>query len=234
LVAMASCLEKVAHEFEIFFAFDGFGIVVRRFGFVCFPFFVGNGGEGSLFAVDMHEDVEFALVVLTNFFRVVFGAEGFGGVIAIFLEFAEFTAEAAEGADDAAIFEGFGGELGAGDGVEEETGEVGGGELEADFRELRGVFDAKELQEVVLLDVMLDGEVLFVEPFAVAAASFPVGDVLFGDVVVEFFESGDDVFVRDTVLEHLVDEVAFEFGEASDDAVAAAGGENGCWMLDDG
>lgn len=69
---------------------------------------------------------------------------------------------------------------------------------------------------------------MVVAPFLVAAAGFPIGDVALGDGVAEVVERGDDVFVGDAVIEHVIDEVALEFGEAGDDAVAAAaGGKNG-------
>lgn len=107
------------------------------------------------FAVYVHEDIELPLVCLTDFIGIVLVTEGPGGLVAVFLEFVKFTAEAAEGADDTAIFEGVGGELLAEDGMEEEARKVGCRELEADFGELVSVIMTEEFEEVVLLDVGL-------------------------------------------------------------------------------
>ena len=63
----------------------------------------------------------------------------FGGVVAVFLEVKDLASETAEHPDGAGKFFGVGGELLASFGFEEELGELGGGELEADFGEFGGV-----------------------------------------------------------------------------------------------
>jgi len=89
--------------------------------------------------------------------------------------------EPAENADGAGEFFGFAGELFASFGSEEELGELSGGELKADFGELAGVVFAEVFEEVVLKQASFEGAVLFDAPVAIAATSFPVGDVAFGD-----------------------------------------------------
>jgi len=107
-------------------------------------------------------------------------------------------------------------------GFEEELGELGGSELKADFGELAGVIFAEVFEEVVLEEASFEGAVLFDAPVAIAAAGFPVGDVAFGDSDAVFFESADNLGVRDVIAEHAVDHVEFGVREAGDFAVAGA------------
>jgi len=162
----------------------------------------------------------------------VFGAKFFGGLVAVFLEDVDLAREPAEDADGASEFFGFGGELLARLGFEEELGELGGSELEADFGELAGIAFAEVFEEVVLEEAGFEGAILFDAPVAVATASFPVGDITFGDFELVFVECTDDFGMRDVVAEHAVDQVADGVGKAGDFAVAGAGliGAGGWWL----
>jgi len=168
-------------------------------------------------------------------FGVVFGAEFFGGLVAVFLEDVNLACKAAEYADGASEFFGFVGELLAGFGFKKELGELGGSELEADFGELAGVVFAEVFEEIVLEEAGFKGAILCDAPVAIAAAGFPVGDVAFGDFELEFIECVDDLGVRDVVAEHAVDHVADSVGEAGDFAVAGADSRcvRWCWWFND-
>ena len=154
-------------------------------------------------------------------FGVVFVAELFGGLVAIFLEDVNLACEAAKDADSASKFFGLGIELLAGFGFEEELGEFGGNELEADFSELAGVVFAEVFEQIVLEEASFEGAILRDAPIAIAAAGFPIGDVAFGDFELEFVEGVDDLGVRDVVAEHAVDHVPDGVREAGDFAVAS-------------
>ena len=160
-------------------------------------------------------------------FGVVCVAEFFGGLVAVFLEDVNLAGEAAKDADGASEFFGFGGELCARFWFEEELGEFGGNELEADFGELAGVVFAKMFEEVVLEEASFEGAILSEAPVAITAASFPVGDVAFGNFEGEFVESVDDLGVGDVVAKHAIDHVTDGVGEPSDFAVAGAWADTG-------
>src|SRR5260221_9189669 len=147
----------------------------------------------------------------------------FGGVVAVLLQVMNLTAKAAKRGDGAGISFWIGGELLLGFGSEQELGETGGSELQADFGELAGVVLAQVIREVVLEEPDFEGLVLFGAPFLVATARFPVGDVAFGDPDAVFVESADDVGVRDVVAKHAVDHVAFGISQAGDFAVEGLG-----------
>jgi hypothetical protein len=144
-------------------------------------------------------------------------AHGASAIVAIFLEPEDFTTETAERADDAQVLVEVGFEI---TGFDEQFGEGGGGELEADFRELAGVLFAEEIHEGILAGAVFEDLFLIAKPIEIAAPG-PIGDVAGGDGAADFIEGLDDVGVSGAVGEHLVDEVALEFGEASDIAVAA-------------
>jgi len=150
----------------------------------------------------------------------VFFAELFGGLVAVFLEGVNLAGKAAKDADGASEFFGLRSKLLASFGFEEELGEFGGGELEADFGKLAGVVFAEVFEEIVLEEAGFEGTILNDAPVAIAAASFPIGDIAFGDVESEFVECIDDIGVGDVVAEHAVDHVACSVGEAGDFAVA--------------
>ena len=99
---------------------------------------------------------------------------------------------------------------------------MGRSELQADFGKLAGLVFAQAFGEVVLKEPDFEGAVLCGAPFPVAATSFPVGDVAFGDSDAVFFESADDLGVRDVIAEHTVDHVELGVREAGDFAVAGA------------
>jgi len=75
-------------------------------------------------------------------FGIVFVAEFACGIVAIFLQEMEVASDAAEIGDGACEFFGSGGELLLGLRIEEEFAELGGSELETDFREMGGVSGA--------------------------------------------------------------------------------------------
>ena len=101
-------------------------------------------------------------------------------------------------------------------------GKTGRSELQADLGNLAGVVLAQVFDEVVLKEPDFERALLFGAPFLVAATGFPVGDVAFGDSDAVFFESPDNLGVRDVIPEHAVDHVAFGIREAGDFAVAGA------------
>lgn len=116
--------------------------------------------------------------------------------------------------------------------LEENVREASGGDLKADFGQFGGIVAAKEIQELILVEAVLEDMFLGVLPFEVTAGS-PIGDVAVIDGVASLVEGGDDVFVGDRIPEHAVDHVALEFGEAGDAAVAAhctGLGEGGDWF----
>ena len=224
---IAQFLEVAVMEFGIVTR----GVVLRRISRITVfgeEIAVGNVGFVDGFA-DFFGAVNVAYVFecLVGFvfeaFGVVFGAEFFGGLVALFLEDVNLAGKPAENADGASEFLGFVGELFAGFGFEEELGELGGSELETDFGELAGVVFAEVFEEVVLEEASFEGAILCDAPVAIAAAGFPVGDVAFGDFELEFVERVGDLGVRDVVAEHAVDHVAEGVGEAGDFAVASAG-----------
>jgi hypothetical protein len=182
-----------------------------------------RGFAGFFGAVDVAYFFKGFLGFAFDAFGMVFVAEFFGGLVAVFLEDVNLAGEPAEDADGASEFIGFGGELLAGFGFEEELGEFGGNELEADFGELAGVVGAELRQEVVLEEAGFEGTVLCDAPVAIAATSFPVGDVTLGDFEIEFVEGLDDLGMGNVVAEHAVDHVTSFAGEAGDFAVAGAG-----------
>jgi hypothetical protein len=194
-------------------------VAVRGVGFVV--------GVGELFgAEDVASGFESFVGLAFDAFGIVFVTEFAGGVVAIFLEELEVAGDAAEIGNGAGEFFGIGGELLLGLGIEEEFAELGGSELETDFREMGGVGGAEVIGEVILAEAFGDDAFLFETPFVVAAASFPVGDVAFGDADAVFTESFDNVLMGNVVLKHEIDHVAKGLGEAGDFAVAAefAGG----------
>jgi len=166
----------------------------------------------------------FSLLALELTARIAKGA----AAVAEFLEFEEFVADAAEHDDDGAgLFE-------VEAGAQEELGVTGGDHLEADFGQFGGVV-AEEVGEGILLESGFEEEGLFVAPLAVAAAGGPVGDVARGELEAALLEGAGDFLVGDGVGEHVVDHVAFEFGQVGDFAVArfglesaGLGGPEGC------
>jgi hypothetical protein len=160
----------------------------------------------------------------------VFVAKFFGGLVAVFLEDVNLAGKVAKDADGAREFFGFGGELCAGFGFEEELGEFGGNKLEADFGELGGVVGAEVREEVVVEETGFEGAVLCDAPVTIATAGFPVGEVAFGDFELEFVEGLGDSGMGDVVAEHAVDHVARGERQVGDFAVAGARGRRR-WMI---
>jgi hypothetical protein len=203
---------------------------------------ITGGFAGFFGAVSVANGFEGLVGFAFEEFGVVFLSEFFGGLVTVFLEDVNLAGEAAEDADGAGEFFGSVVELLAGFGFEEELGEFGGDELEADFGELGGVAGAEVCEEIVLKETGFEGAVLSDAPVAIAAASFPVGDVAGGNSEIEFFEGLDDLGMRDVVAEHAVDHVTDGVRESGDFAVAGAGRldggygglDTGFWMLDGG
>ncbi len=164
-----------------------------------------------------------ALVHLLDAGRVELGAEAAAGIIALFLECADFAVEAAKHIDHL----GKGGEvaldvIGFGELLEEDLGETRGGGLKADFGQFGGVIAAEVSDEVILIEAVLKDEVLLELPFEVAAAGDPIGDIAFGDGIAALAKGQGDIFVGNGVAQHVADHVALDLGEVSDTAAAAA------------
>jgi hypothetical protein len=185
---------------------------------------VGNVGVPNAVsdfgAHDLADILDLLLVLTLEPFGAIAAAEGVGGGVAVFLEGLDFAGEAALEFDELGVFVGVGDEFAHEVGPEEDGGEGSRGGLETDFGEFGGVMATEKLGEVVLEGAEFEGVLLGGAPFLVAAASFPVGDVTFGDVKAAFLEGGDDFAAGQIVREHAVNHVAFEFGEAGDLAVA--------------
>jgi len=147
-------------------------------------------------------------------------AKGFGGVVAGILEGFELGGNAVEHGDAAFVFFGVGRQELLGIRGKEESGELGGGGLEANFGEFGCVVAAHEIEEVVLMEAEAGGVFLGKAPFAVAAVGFPVGDVLLIGTNAEFVEGTNNPVLGDVEREHAVDDVAEGFGEAGDFAGA--------------
>ena len=189
-------------------------IAVRDVGFV-------DGFAEFFGAVNVAHVFEGFIGLAFDAFGIVFGAEFFGGLVAVFLEDVNLASQAAEDADGASEFFGFGSELFTSFRLEEELRKLGGSELKADFGKLAGVVFAEVFEEIVLEEAGFERAILFDAPVAVAAAGFPVGDVAFGDFELEFIKRGNDLGVRDVVAEHPVDHVADGVGKTGDFAIAS-------------
>lgn len=121
------------------------------------------------------------------------GPSSLAELVAVFLEDMNLAGKPAEDADRTSEFFGFGGELFAGFGFEEELGEFGGNELKTDFGELTGVVFTEVFEEIILEEPGFECAILSDAPIAIATAGFPVGDVAFGDFELEFVERVDDL-----------------------------------------
>jgi hypothetical protein len=185
---------------------------------------VGNIGFLTALSVfgahDLTDALDLLLILALQELRAIPGAEGPGGVIAVFLQGLDFACEAALEFDELRVFLRVGEEFAHEVGPEEDSGEAGSGGLEADLGEFGGVMAPEELSEIVLEGAELEGVRLGGAPFLVAATGFPVRDVTFGDLKAAFLEGEDDSGVGQIVREHAVNHVAFEFGEVGDLAVA--------------
>ena len=104
--------------------------------------------------------------------------------------------------------------------LEEDLGKAGGGGLETDFRQLRRIVAAKEIEEVILIQAIFENGFLFEAPFEIAAGG-PIGNVTLDKGKAGIVEGGDNVFVWNAVPEHVIDHVALDFGQGSDAAVTA-------------
>ena len=174
-------------------------------------------------AVNVAGDFEVFFNFAFEAFRVVFMAKFAGGIVAIFLKPIELAIETAKGVNGERKFFGVGGQLFASVWLEEELGELGGGELNADFGELGGVIGAEMFDEVVLEEAGFDGAILRDAPVAIAAAGFPVRNVALGGCDTVFGERVGDFGMGDVVTEHAIDHVADGVGKASDFASAGFG-----------
>jgi len=192
----------------------GFGqvIAIRDIG-VAGTF--SNGG-----AISFPHNFNVLFFFTLDAFGIMALAEFLGGIVAVFLEGLDLAGETAKGSQRTAILFGLGGELLGGFGPEKELDEVGGGELEADLRDLAGVVLAKVIGEVVLEQAELEGVFLLETPFFEATARFPVGDVARGDSETDVREGRGDLIIGDVVEEHAIDHVTRGFGKAGDFTVA--------------
>jgi hypothetical protein len=202
----------VGHRFE----FPGDEVAVGNIGFLTALSVFG--------AHDLADALDLLLILALEELRAILGAEGPGGVIAVFLQGLDFPREAALEFDELRVFLRVGEEFAHEVGPEEDSGEAGSGGLETDLGEFGGVMAPEELGEVVLEGAELEGVRLGGGPFLVAAAGFPVRDVTFGDPKAAFLEGEDDSGMGQIVREHAVNHVAFEFGEVGDPAVAGFAG----------
>jgi hypothetical protein len=91
------------------------------------------GARADFGAKGITDALDLAFVLTPDSFGVGGAAEFPGGVVAVFLEGMELGGEAAEGGDHVAVFLGVGSELLLGFRPEQEFGDFGGGDLEADF-----------------------------------------------------------------------------------------------------
>ena len=173
------------------------------------------------------------LVFVFDTSGIVSGAKGAAGVVALFLEEADFAIEAGKDIDHLGegVEVGFD-VLGTGGFLKEDLGQASGSGLEADLGEIGSVVASEVIEQVILVKAVFQESVLLKAPFEVAAAG-PVGNVAFDYVEPHLLEGGDDVFVGDTIPEHTVDHIAVKFRQASDAAAAPGpvlwecGGESG-------
>jgi len=101
---------------------------------------------------------------------VVLRAEGAAGVVALFLGRGDLTVQTAEEVNEPGeVVEVSFQVISAGEFLEEDLREAGGGGLEADFGEFRGIVAPEEIQEVILVETVLEDVLLFEAPFEVAA-----------------------------------------------------------------
>lgn len=188
----------------------------------------GMSASAGLFPIfeshDLADIFDFLLILAFEEFGVVLSAQGFGGVIAAFLEGLDFAGEAALEFDELGVFDRVGDEFAHEVGANKDSGKGGGGGLEADLWEFGGVMAAEEFGEVILEGAEFESMGLGGAPFLIAAASFPVGDITPGDAETAVVHGVDDFAVGDVVGEHAADHVAFEFGKVRDFAVARFGG----------
>jgi len=105
---------------------------------------------------------------------------------------------------------------------QEELGEAGCGDLEADFRDITGSVRAEEIDEIVLMKPEFKSMLLGQAPFPVATTNFPIGDVTFGDGNVIFGEGFYDTGIGNVVAEEAIDHFAQVFGQTCDLAIAGA------------
>lgn len=190
--------------------------------------FVGTPAQfGS--AVNLAGNFDVFLVVAFDAGRKVVPAEFGGGVVAVFLEGVDLGGQAAEKGEETGIFIGGSGELVPVFGINEEAGDLGGGELEADLGQLGGVGNAEVLGEIVLEQAGIEGTIVFLAPFFIAATGFPVGNIAPGDLEAMFIQGTDDFVVGDIVAEHAIDHVAFEVGEPGNFAISGFGAGSALW-----
>lgn len=166
-----------------------------------------------------------------NAVGVGMAAEFATGFVAQRLSGGEFAVEAAQEVNKFGVIVEMGfGVIGPGEFLEQDLGEVSGGGLEADFRELGGVVPAKKREEVILLQGIFQGLFLGEGPFEITAGE-PIGNIALGDALeTGVVEGGDDIFVGDRVPKHAIDHIALRPGKTGNAAVAAGvAGAAGVW-----
>ena len=171
-------------------------------------------------AVSVAGDFEVFFDFAFQSFGIVFVAKFAGGIVPIFLEPVELAIETAESVYGGRKFFGVSSELFGSVLLQEELRELGGGELNADFRDLGGVGGAEMFDEVVLEEASFDRTVLLVAPIAIAAPRLPVRNVALRSCDTVFGEGIGDFGMGNVVAEHAVDQVANGMGKPGDFAVA--------------
>jgi len=144
--------------------------------------------------------------------------------IAILLQLAEPDRTLVESLYDPGVFVRVGEERGSRLRIHEQGSELGGGDLEADFRKLLGIVFAEVIGEMILEVSEAKLVLVLGAPFLVTAPSTPIGDITFGDGDAALGKRPDDFGIGNVVVEKFVDHVTCEFRQAGDFAAAAGGG----------
>jgi len=147
--------------------------------------------------------------------RVVSFAKGAARIVALFLKGTDLAVEAGENVhhlrEGSEIFLDV---IGAGYFLEDDLGEARGGGLKANLGQFGGILAAKEIQDVILIEAVMEDGILLELPFEIATAG-PIGNVTFRDGEIEFVEGSDNIFVGNAVGDHPIDHVTLEFWEGS-------------------
>jgi hypothetical protein len=150
----------------------------------------------------------------------VIGLVGGGRVLVTeLLDFHKLARNAAKRVGDADVVVEAGVRVGGlGMSGQEELAEMSGGDLEAGGGQINVVVVGEDVEDGLFANAV-GGKAFLVQEPVLVATLVPVGDVARGNGVAELSQGGDDLFVGDTVFEHVVDEVPVGFGEGGDFAV---------------
>lgn len=144
------------------------------------------------------------------------------GFVTLLLQLGKADGTFIERVHDARVLVRVGQERSGGLGIHEQGSELGGGDLKADFRKLLSIVLSEVISEMIL--EMREAELVFLfgGPFPVPAASAPIGNIAFGDGDAAFRQGPDDFGIRNVVMEEFIDQVALEFRQAGNFAIAHA------------